>query len=107
MRLSDLNPSFVGHGGDGVTDAEGKPIPRREGIGIELACPCGCDRGLFVAFRNPLDGGPPLHDERHLWERTGDTFDAMTLRPSILRAKEKGGCGWHGFITAGEVTTCP
>lgn len=106
MKLAELDPTFVDHGGEGVTGADGKPAPRREGIGLSFNCPCGCDRRGFVAFRNPLDGGPPLHGEQHLWDRTGETFEALTLRPSILRAKEKGGCGWHGFITAGEVTQC-
>ncbi len=38
------------------------------------------------------------------WQRTGETFDTLTLTPSIHSRKEKGGCGWHGFITNGEVT---
>lgn len=41
-------------------------------------------------MQNPLD----------YWERTGDTFDTLTLKPSIQRV---GGCAWHGFITNGEV----
>ena len=28
-----------------------------------------------------------------------------SLTPSILRVPDKGGCGWHGFITNGEVRT--
>jgi hypothetical protein len=55
-----------------------------------------------VPFANPIDGGPQL--ERHGWQRTGDTFETLTLTPSILRARARGGCGWHGFITNGAVT---
>lgn len=36
-------------------------------------------------------------------KRVGDTFDILTLTPSILRIKPS--CGWHGFITNGEVIT--
>jgi hypothetical protein len=102
VKLTDLAPSFVGSGGEGVTAAQGNPVPRREGIGISFDCPCGsCGFPLFVAFANPLDGGTPFH-EKPVWQRTGDTFETLTLTPSILRSKEKGGCGWHGYITNGE-----
>ena len=33
-------------------------------------------------------------------------YGPRTRTPSILRAKEKGGCGWHRFITNGEVRIC-
>jgi hypothetical protein len=37
----------------------------------------------------------------HVWNRTGDTFETMTLTPSI----DGSGVGhWHGFITNGEVS---
>lgn len=144
MRLTDLDPRFVGAGGEGVyqptdrlcprcngdnsaacepchgTGKEYEPAPERHGVGVSFLCPCPTctpqrtgDRAkdfhlrVFVGFRNPLDGGPP-HDSREAaqWERTGETFDTLTLRPSILSAAEKGGCGFHGFVTNGEVTTC-
>lgn len=102
MKLTDLHPRWVGAGGDGIS----QPVPERTGIGITFDCPCGkCGTLCFVPFQNPLDGGPPLSTDRPLWTRTGDTFDTMTLTPSILRSKENGGCGWHGFVTDGEVTT--
>ena len=66
--------------------------------------PCGAGEPLFVPFVNPLDGGPPLEVGRPNWQRTGDTFESLTLTPSILRRRDRGGCGWHGFITNGEVT---
>ena len=120
MRLSDLNPRWVGAGGEGVWDKDGNPVPERHGVGVSFDCPCvSCtaqrtgdlDRyfhlRVYVGFRNALDGGTP-HDPREgaQWERTGDTFDTLTLRPSILSMKEKGGCGWHGFVTNGDVTSC-
>jgi hypothetical protein len=130
-RLADLNPRFLGSGGEGVyrrTDRlckvcngenagecdacygggfEYEPAPERVGVGVMLTCPCGtCDEhhDLYVPFANPLDGGPALeHGKNNGWQRTGDTFETLTLTPSILRTRPHG-CGWHGFITNGVVT---
>lgn len=106
QRLVDLDPHWVGAGGEGIRDKHGNPVPERHGVGVSFDCPCGqCGVRGFIPFENPLDGGPPLHDERARWQREGDTFDTLTLRPSILRSRDKGGCGWHGYITNGQVTT--
>ncbi len=35
-----------------------------------------------------------------LWQRTGETFETLTLSPSVDASRA--GC-WHGFITNGEV----
>lgn len=105
MKLTDLNPYFIGHGGEGVSDAQGNPVPFRPAIGLVFDCPCGkCGSPIFVAFENPPDGGPRFdsHPNAPHWTRTGEDFAAMTLTPSILR---KSHCGWHGFITNGEVRT--
>ena len=109
MRLADLHPEFVGAGGEGVFAADGTPARARFGVGVIFDCPCGrCDDAhqCYVPFANPLDGGPPLVDDvsRALWKRTGETFETLTLTPSILRNRSRGGCGWHGFITDGNVT---
>lgn len=73
---------------------------------------------LGVAFKNPLDGGAPfersitihlaniesgLYDvpPGFLWERIGDTFANLTLRPSVDASKSG---HWHGFVALGEVT---
>lgn len=100
MRLSDLDPGWLGTGGEGVSDAEGNPVPRREGVGIVFACPCGGEHVVALHLDPPLDGGPALP---HAWSREGDSFETLTLRPSIL---QRTACGWHGFVTNGEVTTC-
>lgn len=99
MRLSELKPKFLGAGGPGVT-LHGQPMPERRGLGVQFDCPCGCGAPCFVPFANPLDGGPQL--EAQGWQRTGETFETLTLTPSILR-REPRGCGWHGFIRDGEV----
>jgi hypothetical protein len=96
--LRELNASFVDAGGEGITDVNGQPVPERKGVGLGFECPCGCDVRCFVPFSNPLDGGP-AHGLSSHWERTGDSIDSLTLRPSIQRME---GCKWHGFITNGE-----
>ena len=88
----------------------------RVGMGVTFACPhCVAlhpgeplERGgpiqfLGVFFRNPVDGKPHTDDQDldHLWTRTGDTFDTLTLSPSI-DASASG--HWHGFITNGEIS---
>jgi len=93
------------------------PAPERHGIGLSFLCPCAeCTvqrKGnsdedfhlrVFVSMANPIDGGPLLEPGRPIWSRTGDTFETLSLQPSILSDKAKGGCGWHGYITNGEVT---
>ncbi len=107
-RLVDLRPSWCGAGGEGVfTRGENDeliPVPERTGVGITFECPCGCDQRAFIGFENPLDGKGP-HDprEKAQWRRTGDTFETLTLRPSIQRVH---GCRWHGFLTDGEFKSC-
>jgi len=102
-KLLDLNPRWVSSGGAGVT-RDGIPVPERNGIGIMCDCPCGCAQDLFVPFANPLDGHPS--DYPSGWQREGNTFETLTLRPSILRSPKRGGCGWHGFLTLGVLETC-
>jgi len=104
MKLVDLNPRWVGAGGPGITDAAGNPVAERTGVGISFDCPCGyCGTRCYVPFENPVDGQAPLIGPGPLWRRTGEGFDTLTLVPSILRI---GGCGWHGFITNGDVIFC-
>lgn len=119
MKLTELNPRWVGAGGEGVSDKDGNPVPERHGVGLSFDCPCASCAAkrtgneesdfylrVFVGFANPLDGGPP-HDPRPgaQWQRTGDTFETLTLTPSIQRHRVgDGGCDWHGFVTNGEVT---
>ena len=109
MKLTSLNPTWVSSGGPGIyrkDPATGELVPtiERPGVGLMCDCPCGCDRTLYVPFRNPLDGGPPEEGYGAAWQRTGDTFETLSLTPSILRM-DKDGCGWHGFVTQGMVRT--
>lgn len=99
----DLDPHWVGAGGEGITGRDGQPVPARRGVGVSFDCPCGCDSRAYIPFAQPLDGGPPLESKHPIWDRTGDTFETLTLTPSIQRV---GGCAWHGFIRNGESVPC-
>ena len=111
MKLTNLHPEWI-DGHVPMTSDGGGPLPplgtnARRGIGMICDCPCGkCDPEdggrLYVPFANPLDGGPEHEANRPAWRRTGETFAAMTLEPSILRDPDKGGCGWHGWVCNGE-----
>lgn len=94
VKLTDLNPVFLPiRGHEGVT----------EGAGVQFDCPCGDkdeNHRCFVGFANPIGPGPYTNDKA--WQRTGDTFETLTLTPSIQRFEY---CKWHGFITAGNVIT--
>ena len=124
MKLTELDPRWVGAGGEGISDKDGHPVPARHGVGLSFLCPCqectakrtgNTDEDfylrVFVGLANPLDGGPPHIPEHPIWTRTGETFDALTLQPSILSDTAKGGCGWHGYVGGpggdrpGEVVT--
>ena len=117
MRLTELSPRWFDVAG---TDSE------RDGV--TFFCPCAACSAAIVAggsparlaaqFANPIDGAakPPMRfDEKHrhvhdlhtfdvppgfLWQRTGDTFETLSLSPSI-DASASG--HWHGFVTNGEV----
>lgn len=88
-RLIDLNPRWMERP-DGVK------------IGVTFDCPNG-DPGheVGVYFTPPIGGVIPDWMKKRLqWKRTGDTFETLTLEPS-LHALD--GCGWHGFVTNGQV----
>lgn len=93
-RLVDLNAKFWGTYGE-----------NREGMGVIFDCPCrqeNCEWGgkIAVAFRNPIDGGPPFPDKTR-WERTGDTIETLTLSPSIHCVGH-----WHGWLRNGVLESC-
>lgn len=105
MKLVDLNPRWtvslepgyiVGHSG-----------PARHGMGISFECPIHRKHRLAIFFSNPIDGLSPAANEENYWERAGDSFENLTITPSIDGSENLYGnpgtpC-WHGFITNGEV----
>lgn len=104
MKLIDLDPRWYVDGED--------PAPRN-GMGITFWCPHCRKVRLGVSFANPIDGGRPEHMVPHHdghgqivnasppeWTRVGDTFETLTLSPSI-NASASG--HWHGFIQNGAI----
>lgn len=98
MKLTDLSPKWHAHGGPGVRDAESKEPPRRERVGVGFDCPCGCRERVDILFATPPDGGAPV--SQHAWQNSGDSFENLTLAPSILCGTP---CRWHGFVRNGEI----
>ena len=112
MRLTDLDPHWIG--------VEQGEIHAGVHYGITFLCPHCRTTRIGVMFDKPLD---PLGWEKQmkarygennfileplritndgkLWARTGDSFDTLSLQPSINCAASG---HWHGFVTAGEVT---
>ena len=98
MKLVDLDPRWCSESTD------------RHGMGISFDCPhCVAAKvpvdaifTIFVPFSNPLDGKPAFKDHRVLWQRTGDTFETLTLAPSVDASRTHPG-GWHGHVQGGEL----
>lgn len=80
-------------GGRTVTDRD------RDGMGVSFWCPCCRKVRIAVFFANPIDGKPPSDDHK-LWTRSGETYETLTLTPSI-DASAHG--HWHGFIRNGAI----
>jgi len=110
MKLVDLEPQF--HRIEKRTD--GTFFPDVDDLasaqGIRFLCPV-----CFAANAGPVgthcviawfkDRGVP-DDETPgpgRWIPSGTGYTDLTLTPSIHLSGE-GGCGWHGHVTAGEVT---
>lgn len=99
MRLTDLDPHWAG-----IQHWTGPDIFY---IGLTLVCPhCRATR-LYVPFKNPIDPagwigkGILWKEPVQAWTRTGDTFETITVVPSV----DAGYHGhWHGFIQNGEVS---
>ncbi len=108
MKLTELNPRWIVSG------------DRR--VGLTFDCPHCFSipdiqdtdiAKIGVYFKNPIGGGLPI-ETKYLWNRKGDTFETMTLSPSVNASKAgqpletitiRGKGHWHGWITNGEITT--
>lgn len=103
MNLRDLDAAFVTVHDNGSITYLRDEINGSNALFFE--CPCGT-HSLVIAFE-PTGGGAPaqqvgLSRNGGRWQRTGDTLDTLTLRPSIAVGSSSREC-WHGFITDGEV----
>lgn len=94
-RLVDCNPHWITYSGqDGSPD------------GVYFECPEGHEGcRSIIPFTPALDGTarPVRQSNGAHWQRTGDTFETLSLTPSI---RNLGPCYFHGFITNGEITFC-
>ncbi len=120
-RLVDLNPKWsAGPGGvyglvydcpcdlprfEPLLDADGKVQVGDDGkaIGVVPYDQC-CPRGgrEHVPTKGNFTGKPSSPDAMARgWDITGDSFENLTLSPSVHAVGH-----WHGFITNGMVTSC-
>ncbi len=98
MRLLDLDPRWVGIN---------TIVVNRLRIGFTFLCPhCRTER-LFVQFRPAIDPdghmatiSPPWNADYPIWSREGETFEKLTISPSVDASNVK---HWHGFITNGQI----
>jgi len=96
--------------------------------GISFDCPEGHEGCRhIIPFTPALDGSPAVGWQSNgcMWQRTGDTFETLTLSPSIRRepvyasvnAALAAGClpehvtptllcAFHGFIRDGQIEFC-
>jgi len=83
----------------------------RHGMGLMFRCPLHYQSdcafaNLYVPFHNPVDGGPKAWEGQGskrdaYWTRTGETFETLTLSPSI-KMPEEGPEHWHGHVINGQ-----
>jgi hypothetical protein len=103
VKLSDCQPRWVG--------VVNWSSPSLFAVGLVFTCPV-CRFPVLCYFKPSLDpdnlrakyGWPdafPAPDGNLQWERTGDSFDTISLMPSINN--DKAGCG-HWSLTNGELT---
>lgn len=103
MRLADLDPCWMrvaGPSPDSMADAQG----------VLFLCPvCYQANGGAVGTHSVLCWfrGRDVPDSETpgpgRWNASGATFDDLSLSPSVHLSGA--GCGWHGFVTNGEVST--
>jgi hypothetical protein len=113
MKLSALDPSFIG----GYKVENGHvmycQLPSVDGAqGILFWCPeCG-KHAILCWFTNPRSA-PRVPDDASprpgRWSFSGDTFDTLTLSPSVDISRidddnpaHPGRCYWHGWVQNGE-----
>jgi hypothetical protein len=91
VRLADLNPKLVGSNDEGI---------------LRFDCPLGHAHKIRVPVGRYGDATG--------WNASGAFPETLTLTPSIhahtaephdLRDPNNRDCGWHGFVTNGEILT--
>ena len=104
MRLIELEPRWFtfAHPADGVDFR----------FGLTFLCPHCLTQRLGVAFDPPIDPDNLLlqgmiwpRRSGNVWHREGETFETLTLTPSIDASGSRLNFDghWHGYITNGEI----
>jgi hypothetical protein len=114
MKLTELEPFFIGEYQTKDSGVSYRQLASVDGAqGILFICPkCG-NHSILCWFKNPRNA-PLVPDEAFprpgRWTLTGDTFDVLTLSPSIdlsvideNNPKSESRCYWHGFVENGDV----
>lgn len=120
-RLSECNPRWI---------TNGRYTGNVDGVacGVHFDCPeghAGCSHA--IPFTPGLDGNPASTWQQNgvNWDRAGDTFETLTLSPSIRRIPRYASraeaiaagcipehvteallCAFHGFIRDGGIEFC-
>ena len=93
-RVPDISAPGLAPGAVEVRELDGKVW------GYALSCP-GCARQSYLAL---------TEDQPHpRWAVTTGIPaipDTVTLSPSIHHTVERGGCGWHGYLSSGVFRPC-
>jgi hypothetical protein len=114
-KLIDLEPTFLGNYHVGTGPADPTSYHQLQSVdgaqGVMFTCPkCG-DHQVLCWFTNPRNAPmvpPDAHPLPGRWSFSGDTFDVLTISPSIdlsrIDAKNPAHpsrCYWHGFVENG------
>ena len=97
MRLTELEPHWVGLNPNIAF-----------WFGVSFLCPCCKTKRLAVLFNPPIDPENwadriiPLNSDGAHLRIDGETFDTLTLSPSV--GFDHAG-HWHGHIIGGEATS--
>ena len=72
--------------------------------GYALTCPNeSCDQGVHF-WTHAYDCSPETREHSSCWTWTGAPEDGtLSAQPSLWVVQDRGGCGWHGFLTDGEM----
>ena len=106
MKLVDLEPQFL----KWVSDVEFRTDATFDDAdGIMFLCPkCFGENGGPVGTHSVICWKPHVPQTTHpipgRWNMRGTGAGDLTLFAGSSSILLKGGCGWHGYVTDGEVT---
>jgi len=99
VKLAELEPCFVVVTEHGFRDVDSLT----EAQGVCFECPQCHGHSVLIWFRERgVPAGKTPGPGR--WMASGTGLDDLTLSPSINLTGP--GCGWHGFVNGGQVTSC-